>query len=85
MNPFEEKLHALKVAYKADKAIAWEEYRAKSAELKNQLAIVSGIKGVPTLHCVIATIKEQLAIRIYGIELNNAPGYALLEVGINQC
>jgi hypothetical protein len=52
MNPFEEKLHALKVAYKADKAIAWEEYRAKSAELKNQLAIVSGIKGVPTLHCV---------------------------------
>ena len=29
MNPFEEKLHALKVAYKADKAIAWEEYRAK--------------------------------------------------------
>lgn len=59
MNPFEEKLHALKVAYKADKAITWEEYRAKSAELKNQLAIVSGIKGVPTLHCVIATIKEQ--------------------------
>lgn len=31
----------------------------KGAELKNQLAIVSGIKGVPTLHCVIATIKEQ--------------------------
>lgn len=59
MNPFEEKLHALKVAYKADKAIVWEEYRAKSAELKNQLAIVANIKGVPTLICVIATIKEQ--------------------------
>ena len=50
MNPFEEKLHALKVAYKADKAIAWEEYRAKSAELKNQLAIVSGIKEIGRAH-----------------------------------
>ena len=59
MNPFEEKLHALKVAYKADKTLAWEEYRAKSAELKNQLAIVSGIKGVTTLHWVIAKINEQ--------------------------
>ena len=59
MNQFEEKCHALKVAYKADKAAVWEEYCAKDAELKRQLVIVANIKGVSTLHCVIATIKEQ--------------------------
>ena len=59
MNQFEEKCHALKVAYQADKAAVWEEYCAKDAELKRQLVIVANIKGVSTLHCVIATIKEQ--------------------------
>lgn len=59
MNQFEEKCHALKVAYKANKAAVQTEYRAKDAELKRQLGIVATIKGVPTLMCVIATIKEQ--------------------------
>lgn len=59
MNQFEEKLHALKVAYKAGKAIVWEEYRANDAELKKQIALVANIKGVPTLVCIIETIKEQ--------------------------
>lgn len=59
MNQFEEKCHELKVAYKADKAAVQEEYRAKDAELKRQIALVASIKGTPTLMCVIATIKEQ--------------------------
>lgn len=59
MNQFEEKCHELKVAYKANKAAVWEDYRAKDAELKRQLIIVANIKGVSTLHCVITTIKEQ--------------------------
>ena len=59
MNQFEEKCHELKVAYKADKAAVWEAYRAKDAELKKQIALVANIKGVPTLMCIIATIKEQ--------------------------
>lgn len=59
MNQFEEKCHALKVAYKADKAAVQTEYHAKDAELKRQITLVANIKGVPTLMCVIATIKEQ--------------------------
>lgn len=62
MNRFEERCHELKVAYKADKAEVQAEYHAKKAELKKQIALVSNLKGVPTLTSVVETIKEQIRL-----------------------
>jgi len=59
MNEFEERIHTLKVEYKRNKAAVQEDYRQKVAELKQQLATVSQIKGTPMLLNVIQTIKEQ--------------------------
>lgn len=59
MNEFEERIHALKVEYKRNKAAVQEDYRQKNNELKEQLLLLHNLKGVPQMLNVIQTIKEQ--------------------------
>ncbi len=58
MNQFEEQAHALKIEFERNKTLVWEEHRQKNAEIKQQLAIVSQIKGQPKLVGVIQALKE---------------------------
>ncbi len=58
MNQFEEQAHALKIEFERNKTLVWEEHRQKNAEIKRQLAIVSGLKGQPMLVGVIQALKE---------------------------
>lgn len=62
MNQFEERVHALKVEYKANKAAVWEEWREKNAQLKKQKTLVNHVSTITrdnfALTCVVATINE---------------------------